>query len=159
MGRKDAQAVRYSCYVGYVLSFSAMLIVAVLYIFFPDVLLRIDMDIYSPDNQDLLVESTKLMFLLGIYQIFDGVRVIQAGALRGLKDTRYPMYASVVSFWVIALPCAYLFGFIFNMEAAGVWWGMTLGVFSGVVILFLRLSKSLTRLGMTTAPITATISR
>ena len=85
------------------------------------------------------------MLVLGIYQIFDGIRIIYAGALRGLKDTRFSMYTSFVSFWLIGIVFAYIFGFSLHGQGVGVWWGLTLGVFTGTFILFFRLKYMLHR--------------
>ena len=39
-------------------------------------------------------------------QLFDGLQVVTTGALRGLGDTRTPMFTNLVGHWLIALPRA-----------------------------------------------------
>lgn len=78
--------------------------------------------------------------------LFDNFRIIGFGALRGLKDTKFPMYSSFVAFWIIGLSLAYLFGFTLHMEGKGIWWGLTLGIASGALIVFVRVQWLLGRM-------------
>ncbi len=49
------------------------------------------------------------------------------------------MYTSIVSFGMIGLSSAWLLGFYFHLDGKGVWWGLTIGIASGAVILLSRL--------------------
>ena len=68
-------------------------------------------------------------------QIADSVRVICSAALRGLKDTQFPLYVSMISFWLIAFPLAYILGFPLHLGGVGIWWGLTIGLMVGAMIL------------------------
>jgi MATE family multidrug resistance protein len=146
IGRKDVMGVRYAAYVGIVLSFTLMSCVSLFYIFFPRLLLRIDLNIHDPANASLVKTAVVLIFALAIFQLFDSIRIIASGALRGLKDTHAAMYVSLISFWVIGVVCAYLFGFVLGWQGIGVWVGMTVGVASGAVILIIRLLMKLNKI-------------
>ena len=85
--------------------------------------------------------TAHLLFLAGIFQIFDGIQVVSAGALRGFEDTRVPMVIGVVSYWFVALPVSYLTAFFMRMGAAGVWIGFVVGLGVAAVALFGRVVK------------------
>jgi len=138
MGAKNVSGIRMAIYVGMLLNFAFMLVVAIALNLFPHFFLRLDMDIYNPANALLMRDSAMLLSISGVLMLFDNFRIIGFGALRGLKDTKFPMYASFVSFWLIGLSLAYLFGFNLQMGGKGIWWGLTLGIASGALIVLAR---------------------
>lgn len=147
-GRKNLEGVRYATYVGLGLSFICMFTVAIFYIFFPTLLLRIDLNIHDPHNANLMRATVNFMLILAAFQLLDGMRIVASGALRGLKDTRAAMYVSFVGFWVIGLGCAYVFGFILHGRGVGVWLGLTFGIGVGAIILLLRLRYMLNKIDL-----------
>jgi len=60
----------------------------------------------------------------GLTELFDGVQVVATGALRGLGDTRTPMFAHFTGYWIIGLPVAYYLCFPLGWGAAGIWAGL-----------------------------------
>jgi multidrug resistance protein, MATE family len=48
------------------------------------------------------------------------------------------MLASTFSFWIMGLASAFLLGFVFHFQGAGLWWGLTLGVAIGTVVVIIR---------------------
>src|SRR5690606_7820273 len=58
--------------------------------------------------------AASLLLLAAAFQFPDGIQVLSAGALRGLKDTRVPMLLAAVSYWGIGM-------------ALGAWLGLGLG--------------------------------
>jgi MATE family multidrug resistance protein len=143
VGREDVAAVRHASYVGMVINFVCVLIVALFFFFVPEFFLRLDMNVADPANAELVHAASTLLSIAAFLLIFDNFRIIGFGALRGMKDTRFPMYASLLSFWVIGLSAAYLFGFILDGGGKGIWWGMTLGIAAGAAIVLCRMQKLL----------------
>lgn len=148
VGRKDLSNVYYAIYVGMLLNFICILIIALAFYFVPQLFLQIDVDIHKAANAPLIHDATMLLVICSFLLIFENFRIIGFGALRGLKDTRFPMYASLVSFWMIGLSLAYLFGFYFNFQGKGIWWGLTLGIASGAFIVIFRLQRLLKRVDL-----------
>lgn len=68
-------------------------------------------------------------------QIADGVQSTALGALRGMMDNRVPTAITLVAYWPLALPAAYLIGMTYQQGAAGVWLGYTLGITVAAVAL------------------------
>ncbi len=69
--------------------------------------------------------------LLGIaaaFQIFDGIQTVSTGALRGLGETRVPMIANLVGYWVLGLPLGFILCFVLKWGIYGMWIGLTLAL-------------------------------
>ena len=64
-----------------------------------------------------------------------------AGALRGLKDTRFPMLIGAVSYWGLGLGLGATLMFGLEMGAAGMWWGLTLGLAAAALMLPARFAR------------------
>ena len=99
--------------------------------------------IYS-DDADVGRMAVSLLFMAAIFQLSDGIQVSAAGALRGVKDTLYPLLVSVVAYWLIGLPFSYYLGISQQFGPQGLWMGLvaSLTLAAGwLVWRFLRVSK------------------
>lgn len=146
VGKKDVSGIRLAIYVGMGLNFICIAIVALAFNLIPDFFLQLDMNLLDPKNKLLLLDSATLLGIVGVLIVFDNFRIIGFGALRGLKDTQFPMYASFISFWVIGLGLSFLLAFTWQFKGPGIWWGLTLGVAAGAVLVLLRLQYLLKHL-------------
>lgn len=90
--------------------------------------------------------TVKLLFIAGIFQLFDGVQVVSSGALRGFEDTRVPMLIGALAYWAVALPLAGTLAFRTAVGAPGVWMGFVAGLAVAAGLLFSRVSLRLNRL-------------
>jgi MATE family multidrug resistance protein len=66
-----------------------------------------------------------LLRIAAVFELFDGLQITATGALRGLGDTRTPMLAHLVGYWVIGLPTAYVLCFALRWGAPGIWIGLS----------------------------------
>ena len=66
--------------------------------------------------------------MAAIFQFSDGIQVSAAGALRGMKDTLYPMVISIVVYWFVGLPISYYFGITHDYGPQGLWLGLIAGL-------------------------------
>jgi MATE family multidrug resistance protein len=89
----------------------------------------------------VIVLAAHVLFIAGLFQIFDGTQVLCAGALRGLHDVKLPTVINFSGYWLFGLPLSYLLAFHFQLGAVGVWWGLLagLGIVAGLLILRLKL--------------------
>ncbi len=69
-----------------------------------------------------------LVRIAALFQLFDGVQCVSAGALRGAGDVRFPFVANVIAHWAIGFPIALALGFGLHGGAPGLWWGLTAGL-------------------------------
>jgi MATE family multidrug resistance protein len=91
-------------------------------------------------TDDVAVASlaVSLLFFAGIFQLPDGLQICATGALRGLKDTRVPMYFNLLAYWVIGLTLGYYLTFNQQLGPAGMWIGMIAGLTVGGSLMVAR---------------------
>ena len=92
--------------------------------------------IYTSDPA-VLALTTEVLLIVAAYQFFDCTQATMIGALRGYKDTQYPMIISIIGYWLIALPVGTILGWGlmgWNLGVLGFWIGLGCGV--GFVALF-----------------------
>ena len=70
--------------------------------------------------------AVTFLSIAALFQIFDGGQVIGAGALRGLKDTRWPMAFAALAYWGVGGTLALGLGFGAGLGGLGVWLGLPL---------------------------------
>jgi MATE family multidrug resistance protein len=99
----------------------------------------------APDAEVAALAAT-LFLVTALMQVADGVQSTALGALRGLMDLKWPTAVSLVAYWLIALPAAYLFAFALGMGPAGIWAGFAAGLAVAAIALPVRF------LGLTRAP-------
>ncbi|KTC83450.1 MATE family efflux transporter [Legionella cincinnatiensis] len=141
VGRMDKTGVIYASYVGIILGFLISLVIFLILVLFPMKMLSIDFNIHEHANIVQIV--IPLFFTLGVFQVFDSIRVLEAGALRGLKDTKFTMYVNIFCFSILGVFLAYLMGIVLNHNVQGIWYGLTFGMILGAIILFFRLKKTI----------------
>jgi MATE family multidrug resistance protein len=77
----------------------------------------------EPEVTDIAVS---LLMVAALFQLFDGLYMAGAGALRGLKDVNAVMWISVLAYWVVGFPVAWILGI--NWGPTGLWYGMVVGI-------------------------------
>lgn len=85
--------------------------------------------------------ASELIVILCLYQVFDAVQLTSMASLRGLKDTKRPMWYAAVSYYGIAIPSGYLIGFVNGAGPEGVWCGLLLGLSVAAVLLYVRFRR------------------
>ncbi len=91
------------------------------------------------DNTNLIALSSYLILLAAIYQISDGIQVATQGVLRGLKDTKVPMWLTLFAYWVVGFPCGYVLAIYWQIGPAGFWVGFIVGLTTAAILLGARL--------------------
>jgi MATE family multidrug resistance protein len=76
--------------------------------------------------------------LAAAFQLVDGIQAVAAGALRGLQDTRAPMWIAIFSYWVPGIGLSVGLGFFTPLEGTGVWIGLATGLAFAAVLLLWR---------------------
>jgi MATE family multidrug resistance protein len=120
-GAKNLQLVRRFTVVGIVFSMGTMIWISLSYWLLPRWFIGVDLDLADPANQQIIALAIKFLAICAVFQLFDSLRIVISGALRGLRDTQYPMWVAVISFWVIALPLGYWFAFGLDWQGSGLW--------------------------------------
>ena len=107
----------------------------------PTALLRIYTDPDAHANAALIGFALQYLMWAAIFQLADGVQAVAAGALRGLQDTRVPMWIAIFSYWVPGFGMAIWLGFFTPLEGTGVWIGLATGLFFAAALLLWRWSQ------------------
>ncbi|WP_372651395.1 MATE family efflux transporter [Halobacteriovorax sp.] len=95
----------------------------VMYLTIPNILVR-----FATDDPELISYSAGLLLYVGLFQIPDGIQVTLWGVLRGLEETKYPMILSLIFNWCVGIPIGYWLATSKEMEAAGLWAGLAIGL-------------------------------
>ncbi|ARA93530.1 hypothetical protein AWN76_010420 [Rhodothermaceae bacterium RA] len=137
-GRGDVAGVRRAGAVGIALALLFMTGTATVFWTLPEPIVGIYLDLNDPGRAEAVRLAVELLGVAAVFQVFDGVQVAAAGALRGLKDTRIPMLLAFFSYWILGLSAGYMLAFEAEQGAVGLWWGLVLGLSSAAVLLTLR---------------------
>ncbi len=123
LGRGDFASARRAGWSAILLGIGFMAASGLVFVFANRILARA----FSPDPEVIQVGAMLLM-VGAAFELFDGLQVVATGALRGAGDTRTPMIANLVAYWVIGLPVGYFLGFRMQWGAVGVWIGLCVGL-------------------------------
>lgn len=147
-GARDPLGVKRAGWVALAIGTGFMSMTALAMVLVPELLLTIYVDPADPANAALVVFALQYLVLAAIFQLADGVQAVAAGALRGLQDTRVPMWIAIFSYWVPGIGTAIGLGFFTPLEGTGVWIGLATGLFFAAALLIWRWSRRET-LGLT----------
>jgi len=99
---------------------------------------------FVKDDPAVVALAAKVLVIAAIFQLFDGLQVVFAGALRGLSDVKVPLASAFLAYWVLALPLGWWFGVRGGGGLAGIWWALAGGLAAATLVLGGRL-RALTR--------------
>ncbi|NMM38551.1 MAG: MATE family efflux transporter [Glaciimonas sp.] len=130
---------------GILIGLIPMTLTAGLYLFFGDVLVGMLVGQGASSSKSVAALAIQLLAVAACFQWFDSTQVIAAGALRGLKDARYTMMASILGYWGVGMTTALFLSRSIHAGPSGVWWGLVVGLGTTALILVLRFEQ-LTRM-------------
>ena len=101
---------------------------------------------YTADARVAALAASLLLYA-ALFQFPDGIQVLSAGALRGLKDTRVPMLLALLAYWCIGIPVGAglglgLGGLTPALGPRGMWVGLTAGLSVAAFLLARRFLHS-----------------
>jgi len=138
LGSGRAVAARRAGFLALALGIGFMSTAAMVLWSIPDFIIGVYVDIADPANRETVQIARRLIAIAAIFQVFDGMQVIAAGALRGYKDTMIPMLLATFGYWGVGFTGCWLFAFPLGYGAVGLWWGLALGLAAVAVMLTLR---------------------
>jgi MATE family multidrug resistance protein len=83
--------------------------------------------VFTSDPQVLFI-GARLLRIAAAFQLFDGTQAVATGVLRGVGDTRTPMFLNVIGHWVFGLPVGWILCFRYGWGVAGLWVGLSIGL-------------------------------
>jgi MATE family multidrug resistance protein len=89
-------------------------------------------------NTDVIDLATIFLHVAAAFQVFDGLQVVGALSLRGLKDARMPMWIAGGSYWLAGFPVCLWLAFGWHLRGLGIWIGLAFGLFVAATALCAR---------------------
>jgi multidrug resistance protein, MATE family len=123
VGAGDRERARRAGWMALGLGTGFMLLAAVVFLVAPRPLIAL----YTTDPAVMAV-GPSLLWVAAAFQIFDGIQTVSTGALRGLGETRVPMVANLVGYWVLGLPLGLMLCFVLKRGIYGLWIGLTVAL-------------------------------
>ncbi len=136
LGRGDSAGARLSAHAGVTMALVVMIFPALVMGLRPQWIVSA----YT-DTSEVARLAESFLRLAALFQFWDGLQVTAAGALRGYKDTRVPMFITFFAYWCVGLPLAGYLGFVALQQPAGLWWGLIVGLGAAALLLSARLYR------------------
>ena len=141
LGAGDAHGIRRAAHAGYVIVLLTQALSATALLLGHDAVVAL----YTRDLAVAALAGNLLLFAAA-FQFPDGIQVLSAGALRGLKDTQVPMWLAVLSYWGLGMPLGAWLGLGLGWGPQGMWLGLILGLTAAAVLMATRFQRSSKRL-------------
>jgi multidrug resistance protein, MATE family len=94
---------------------------------------------FYTQDYDVAVIAMHLILFAIAYQLMDSWQVSAAGCLRGMQDTKAPMWITMIAYWIVAFPIGIYLVRYTNTGAGGVWIGLIIGLTVACILLLGRL--------------------
>jgi len=141
VGSDDTASIRRAIWAGYIIVLCTQTVLAALLLCGHGWLVNL----YTPDMAVAALAST-LLLCAAAYQFPDGIQVLSAGILRGMKDTRVPMFIAIFSYWAVGMPLGAGLGLGLGWGPVGMWIGLIVGLITAALLLGWRVSVSYQKL-------------
>ncbi|MFJ3146658.1 MATE family efflux transporter [Streptomyces halstedii] len=119
---------------------AVMALVGIVYLTLPHLVLAPFLDTGS--DQALTI-ATQLLIVAAFLQFFDCAQNIGVGLLRGLDDTRSGFRITLIGYWAVGLPAAWVLAYGLHLETLGIWLGLLTGLAATALLLLRRYNTAL----------------
>lgn len=137
-GAQSAQGIAMAGWSAFGLGIAFMMLTASIMVAAPLVLISGFLDTADPANAEVVRLAVLFLAIAALFQIVDGAQAVAAGMLRGLQDTKIPMFYAAIGYWGIGMPSGILLAFWFGMQGTGIWLGLCIGLAAVALMLVVR---------------------
>ncbi|MFN0059435.1 MAG: MATE family efflux transporter [Planctomycetota bacterium] len=123
IGAGDRPGAQRAAWLAFGLGAAIMAVWALVFVIF-----RWELSTFFTTDQEVIALSAAIFPIAAAFQIFDGLQAVGAGILRGNADTLPAALFSCAGFWLVAMPCVWLFAKQWNGGLPGIWWGLSVGL-------------------------------
>lgn len=141
-GAGDDGAVRQAALAAILLSAVFALVPMSAFLLIPEALTGLYLSPSDPRAPQIVALAAVLMIYAGMFQLVDAMQAIALGILRGVQDTRVPMWLAIFSYWMVGLPAGWVFAFPLGMGPPGLWLGLLVGLSAAAAMLMARFWRS-----------------
>ncbi|MGF7160901.1 MATE family multidrug resistance protein [Rhodoligotrophos appendicifer] len=121
-------ALKRAGWVAYALGAGVMIIYAAAILCAPVLFLSAFLDVSADRNAAAFAVAQQLLVIAAFFAVADGIQVVCIGMLRGLHDSKVPMYIALIGYWGLALPLGAVLAFHYQLAGVGVWIGLAVGL-------------------------------
>ena len=146
IGKNDIEAVARAGWCAMIWGVGFMLLPASAFWFLGRELTHLYLDHRDPLNFQTIEFAIVFLGIAAVFQLVDGAQCIASGALRGLKDTRVPMWLAAGSYWLLGFGAALLFGLELDYAGVGIWIGLACGLAAAALALTWRFHQQVASL-------------
>jgi len=152
LGRRDEAGLRRGAAVvlGVSLGFAALVVVLLLAL--PEAMIGVFLSPDEPLRADILRIGRSLLLVAALFQLVDAAQVMALGLLRGVQDTRAPMWYAAISYWVVGVPMSWYLGIHAGWGGVGVWFGLVIGLALAGALMQGRFWLKSSRIGQASQP-------
>lgn len=152
VGRGQTRAARRAGLLGMTIVAGLTLLLALVPIFLAEPIIQIFIDPDDPGYPEVALLASHFLVIAAIFQVFDGLQAAAARALRALKDNIAPLWIAGFGYWVLGVGGGALLAFKFQLDGAGLWWGLAIGLFVTSNLLAWRFHRFTSRPAQVGAP-------
>lgn len=131
-GEENFLKIKHYTFAALIITGGFILISAGTFFIFPKSIMQ-----FMSSDPAVITLGIQLLFIVAIFQISDGMQVVLAGILRGLKFTKFSSIMVLVSYWIVGIPVGYYLAFSRQQGAVGLWIGLAIAL--SLCALFLAL--------------------
>ena len=147
--KQDFEHARRIGYVAIASAMGVMLVILALYFIVPGWVLYGFLSADEMQNSQVVAIASQLLFIAAFLQFFDAGQNIGVGILRGVGDVNSAFSLSVVGYWCIGLPLAWLMSVQFQLGIEGVWYALMLGLSVTAISQFWLFNRHINKLSTT----------
>jgi MATE family multidrug resistance protein len=123
IGAGDTQGMRRAVKAALLLGTGVMVVPALAFL-----LLRFRLPALYSSDPEVIALAALLLPIAATFQLCDGTQVVAGAVLRGMGRPDAGAVPSVLGYYALALPLAYVLGFVSRQGLVGIWAGLAVGL-------------------------------
>ncbi len=135
-GAKNIEDLKKYSVIGTVMCILFMMCSAVVFVSFPSVIAGL----FTVDA-NLVKIAIPVMYVLAVFQVFDGLQIALAGICKGVKQTDIVLLANFLAYWCVSVPVGYVLAFKYNFKLIGFWIGLCCAAIVLCAIMIYKLKR------------------
>ncbi|MEM8612190.1 MAG: MATE family efflux transporter [Cyanobacteria bacterium P01_H01_bin.105] len=141
IGAGAPRAARRVAYANLLMNLGLVVMLAIPLWVWPRTIAGFYLNVDLPANAETVAIAATLFKIGVVFQITQGIRLISAGTLQGLKDTHLLATVDVLAHWGIGIGLGYVFGQLLGWQGIGLWWCLALGQLVAAIVLTQRFQQ------------------
>ena len=133
LGRRDMPNLRRVGWSALLMSTVLMSVSAGIFLAFKQVLPTLYVD-----EVPVIELAASLLVIAAFFQLSDGIQAVGLGILRGMADVKVPTLITLIAYWGVGLPIAYVLAFSVGWGPQGIWIGLLISLTVAAVLLVRR---------------------